>query len=117
MSATRLFRHRLLDPVRSSVLAALTAAVALAPIPSRADQGGISFWLPGAFGSLAAAPVTPGWAMATFYYHTSVSAGGDVASSRAVRLGNAATNLTVTLDARLKAAAATQMAAKPTIRK
>jgi hypothetical protein len=55
--------------------------------------------------------------MATFYDHTSVSAGGEVASSRAIRLGKATTNRTVTLDARLKAAAPTQMSAKPTIRK
>ncbi len=30
--------------------------------PASADEGGISFWLPGTFGSLAAAPGTPGWA-------------------------------------------------------
>ena len=35
-----------------------------------------SFWLPGQFGSLAAAPGVPGWAMATVYYHTTVSASG-----------------------------------------
>src|SRR5215472_11031995 len=26
-----------------------------------ADEGGVSFWLPGFFGSLAAAPMQPGW--------------------------------------------------------
>lgn len=44
--------------------------------PARADEGGISFWLPGQFGSLAAAPGTPGWSFATLYYHTSVEGGG-----------------------------------------
>jgi hypothetical protein len=73
-------------------------------VPAKADQGGISFWLPGAFGSLAATPVTPGWALGTIYLHSSVSAGGEVASSRAIRLGNATANLNVTLDARIKAA-------------
>lgn len=42
---------------------------------ARADEGGVSFWLPGTFGSLAAVPTTPGWSIAGFYYHTSVSAG------------------------------------------
>jgi len=43
-----------------------------------ADEGGISFWLPGIYGGLAATPQQPGWSLATFYYHTSVKAGGDV---------------------------------------
>jgi len=85
-------------------LAALTSASLLLLEPAQADQGGLSFWLPGAFGSLAATPVTPGWAMGTIYLHESVRAGGDVAASRAIRLGNANVNLNVTLDARLKAA-------------
>jgi hypothetical protein len=102
MPATWLFDHRLHDLAKSSALAALTAAITFAP--ARADQGGVSFWLPGAFGSLAAAPVTPGWAMGTFFYNTFVDAGGEVASSRAIRLGNRTTNLNVTLDARLEAA-------------
>src|SRR5262249_32791427 len=89
---------------RSFAAVALTATLAFAATPARADQGGISFWLPGAFGSLAATPTTPGWALGTIYLHTSVRAGGDVAASRAIRLGNATTNLNVTLDARIKAA-------------
>lgn len=44
---------------------------------ARADEGGVSFWLPGLFGSLAALPGQPGWNWATLYYHTSVSAGAD----------------------------------------
>lgn len=42
---------------------------------AQADEGGLSFWLPGQFGSLAAAPVTPGWSWATIYIHTSVASG------------------------------------------
>src|SRR6266550_3402438 len=55
-------------------------------IPQRAhaDNGGISFWLPGAFGSLAATPLTPGWSLGTIYLHADVSGGGDVAASRAI---------------------------------
>jgi hypothetical protein len=40
-----------------------------------ADEGGVSFWLPGTYGSLAAVPAQPGWSFATIYYHTSVDAG------------------------------------------
>jgi hypothetical protein len=50
---------------------------------AHADQGGISFWLPGEFGSLAAVPAEPGWSFATIYYHDSLSAGG----SKAFNLG------------------------------
>jgi hypothetical protein len=71
--------------------------------PALADQGGISMWLPGSFGSLAAVPGHPGWSLGTIYLHSSVKAGGDVAASRAIRLGNLTTNLTVNLDATLKA--------------
>jgi hypothetical protein len=53
-------------------------AFALAPQRAVADQSGVSFWLPGTFGSLAAVPVQPGLSAAMIYYHTSVSAGGDV---------------------------------------
>ena len=40
-----------------------------------ADAGGVSFWLPGIFGSLAAAPVTPGWTYSTVYLHLQANAG------------------------------------------
>lgn len=84
--------------------AALAAGITNARTPAHADQGGISFWLPGSFGSLAAIPGAPGWAWGTIYIHTTANAGGDVASSRAIRLGDATANLNVTLDARLRAA-------------
>jgi hypothetical protein len=45
--------------------------------PADADEGGLSFWLPGQFGSLAAVPTTPGWELGTIYYHGSVNAGGN----------------------------------------
>jgi hypothetical protein len=43
---------------------------------AKADAGGLSFWLPGAFGSLAAAPGVPGWAYSTIYLHAQESAQG-----------------------------------------
>jgi len=58
------------------------------PKPAAADEGGVSFWIPGFFGSLAATPLQPGWSFTTFFYHTSVSAGADVAFARQVHRGN-----------------------------
>ena len=52
------------------------AALASASNNSRADEGGVSFWIPGFFGSLAATPQQPGWSLATINYYTNVSAGG-----------------------------------------
>src|SRR5262245_60092155 len=53
-------------------------ALALSAFPQKAlaDAGGLSFWLPGTFGSLAATPVTPGWAYSTIYLHLNQSASG-----------------------------------------
>ena len=57
----------------ASTLAAL--AIVLAPQASLADEGGVSFWAPGLYGSLAATPAVPGWSAAAVYYHTTVDAG------------------------------------------
>ena len=57
------------------VAAALTAMVAH-PTLATADEGGVSFWLPGLFGSFAAVPGAPGWAVTFIYIHPSVSATG-----------------------------------------
>jgi len=69
------------------------------PSVAKADEGGVSFWVPGFFGSLAAAPQQPGWSLATGYYHTSVSAGADVAFSREFQTGRLPANLTANLNA------------------
>ena len=76
------------------VLAALFAAVtALYSQDLLADEDGVSFWIPGFFGSLAAAPQQPGWSLTNVYYHTSVSAGADVAIARERTLGNIPVNV------------------------
>src|SRR5262249_321330 len=59
---------------RFAAISFLTLAAIAAPPAAHADQGGISFWLPGIFGSLAAVPGVPGWSFATLYIHTSVAA-------------------------------------------
>lgn len=82
----------------------LAAALALAPTKSFADAGGVSFWVPGLFGSLAAAPGQPGWSASMIYYHTSVEASGAAAAARQVEVGRfrptARLDLNVNLDAR-----------------
>src|SRR5262249_28774203 len=52
----------------------------------------VSFWLPGFFGSLAAAPQQPGWSLTSIYYHTSVSAGAEVARAREFETGRIPVN-------------------------
>src|SRR5262249_21821718 len=72
-------------PNRATTLALICGTVAWACCTSaaKADQGGVSFWIPGFFGSLAAAPLQPGWTLQTNYYHTSVSAGAACSASMA----------------------------------
>jgi hypothetical protein len=70
------------------VVLALSAAAAM-PKAAAADEGGVSFWLPGLFGSLAAVPTAPGWSFAAIYLHSSVSAGGskDFPQGGEIRVG------------------------------
>jgi hypothetical protein len=69
----------------------------------RADEGGVSFWVPGFFGSLAATPQQPGFSLATIYYPTSVSADGAVGFARQVSRGGFTANLSASVSATLKA--------------
>jgi hypothetical protein len=84
--------------------AMIFAAVASAPDISKADEGGVSFWIPGFFGSLAATPQQPGWSLASIYYHTPVSAGGDVALAREFQTGRVPLGLSASLSANLNSA-------------
>jgi hypothetical protein len=70
----------------------LTACVAFAALVSAttmslADEDGISFWIPGLFGSLAAVPQQPGWSLTSIFYNTNVSASGNAALARAITIG------------------------------
>src|SRR4051812_27528549 len=70
-------------PMRLAFRLALGALVfGVSPDPAIADEGGLSFWLPGQYGSFAATPGEPGWAWATVYYHSSVDAGAEKAFPR-----------------------------------
>lgn len=55
----------------------LVALVAMAPLSAFADEGGVPFWLSGAYSSLSAVPATPGWSLATQAYYYSGDAGGN----------------------------------------
>jgi hypothetical protein len=90
---------------RVAALAVALAFVTSTSHDARADEGGISMWLPGLFGSLAAAPQVPGWAVGIVYYHTSISAEGGVAGAREVTIGKLNPTINVNLDLNLKASA------------
>ena len=67
--------------------AAVGAALALAGDFATADEIGESFWTPGSFASLAATPSQPGFSLTSTYWHTSTTAGSDVARARLIRVG------------------------------
>ena len=81
----------------------LASAITFFSQSASADEGGVSFWVPGFFGSLAATPQQPGWSLANIYYHTSVSAGGDVALAREFQIKQVPVNLSARLNANVNA--------------
>jgi hypothetical protein len=85
--------------------------VASPPNLAQADEGGVSLWIPGFGGSLAAVPPTPGFSFANIFYHASASGGGDVAFARQVTRGNITANFSGSLNASIKATADLYMAA------
>jgi hypothetical protein len=71
-------------PLPIQIARALVASGTLCFVASaHADEGGVSFWLPGQFGSFAAAPGEPGWSLPFLYYHSST----DANASRLFRRG------------------------------
>src|SRR5215510_11975684 len=89
--------------LRASIGILFTCAAAFVPKSAVADEGGVSFWIPGLFGSLAATPQQPGWSFTTFFYHTTVRAGADVAFARQVHRGDINVPFTGNLNINLKA--------------
>ena len=89
---------------RQTVASALVlGALIAAPPVALADEGGVSFWVPGFFGSLAAAPLQPGFSATYFYYHTTVNAGADVAFAKQVSRGRLTANFNANLNLNLNA--------------
>ena len=67
--------------IRPIMVGATAIATIALPQIAHADESGVSFWLPGLYGSLAAVPqAAPGWSLFTFNYYDRVSAGADVAA-------------------------------------
>jgi hypothetical protein len=93
------------SPRRSVALATALMLMGIACVSNlaKADEGGVGFWLPGLFGSLAAAPQVPGWSLGMIYIHDSVSAGANVATARAITIGQFNPTLNLNLNANLKA--------------
>lgn len=74
--------------LRLGITVLLVAGTALIPfVGAHADEDGVSFWIPGFFGSLAATPQQPGWSFAGINYYTNVSASGNAAVSREISIG------------------------------
>jgi hypothetical protein len=93
-----------LEPMRrrAGVLGlTLLGGTLTAPTAALADEGGVSFWIPGFFGSLAAAPLQPGFSVTAIDYHDSVRAGADVALARDITIRGFNTNLNVNINADL----------------
>ena len=89
---------------KSTCSAALVlSAMIVVTKTAQADEGGVGFWLPGLFGSLAAAPQVPGWSLGMIYIHDSVSASSNVATARAITIGQFNPTLTQSLNASLHA--------------
>ena len=74
--------------IRAFAVGALACVMGLASQTAMADEGGVSFWIPGFFGSLAAVPQQPGWSLTDMFYNTNVKGGGDVALAREFEIGN-----------------------------
>ena len=70
-----------------TALFAFLVAAACTTDKALADEDGVSFWIPGFFGSLAAVPQQPGWSLTSILYNTNVSASGNAAVAREIRLG------------------------------
>ena len=93
-------RERGLKPL---AIAAILIASVLIPNAVLADEDGVSFWLPGLYGSLASVPSAPGFTFYTFNYYTNVTAGADVARAREFTIGGFNVPAKASLSASLKA--------------
>lgn len=56
------------------LLAGLAPALLMPAGVALADESGVSFWLPGQYGSFAATLSTPGWSFEATYYHATADA-------------------------------------------
>ena len=99
---TGIFRQRNRTVLRAAAFLA-GCAFALSSNGARADEGGVSFWVPGLYGSLAAVPQQPGWSFAAINYFTSVGATGNIAAAREVTVGKFNPTVNVNLNVNVHA--------------
>jgi hypothetical protein len=81
----------------------VAGALTMGAVPAVADEGGVSFWIAGQYGSLAAAPLQPGWSFGATFYHASDAASGEVAAARQATIGRFPVNVKIDLNANLSA--------------
>ena len=94
----------------AAVASLLTAAgIAVSSGQARADEDGVSFWIPGFYGSLAATPQQPGWSLASIFYNTNVSASAAAAVSREIAIGQFNPALNVSVSANVHANVSAEM--------
>lgn len=77
--------------------------IVLAPECAVADEGGVGFWLPGEFGSLAAAPQVPGWAVGIINVYELEQASGGVAAAREITINKGSVPVNVNQNLNLSA--------------
>jgi hypothetical protein len=72
------------NKLRSLAIASLAAAFLYQYFftTAKADEGGVSFWLPGQYGSYAAVPGKPGWSFESSFYFASGTAGANATFAR-----------------------------------
>jgi hypothetical protein len=87
----------------ATALFSLIIAASCATESARADEDGVSFWIPGFFGSLAAAPQQPGWSLTAINYYTNVSASGNAAVAREITIGQFNPNINISVNAHVHA--------------
>jgi hypothetical protein len=90
---------------RRGAAGAVALAMTGALQPSLADEGGVSFWVPGIYASLAAVPLQPGWTVNETYYHWQGQGGADVAAAREITIGRFNPTVTLNLSGNLMALA------------
>lgn len=88
-------RHRLVEALFAAATILFSVDLSLA------DEGGVSFWIPGFYGSLAATPEQPGWSLAMIYYHTDVSASGNAAVAREITIGQFNPKININVNANI----------------
>ena len=77
------------NEMKKLALPLLIALGVTVPGAVSADEGGVSFWFPGQYGSLAAVPAEPGWSLPLIYFHTTQDGKGSKEFTKGgeVRLG------------------------------